>query len=152
MKGAGSMSNQLSEDYITACMAAKQTIQFLPNPPVGLQRRHVYLIKICHDLSQKLNEVRVSDIAETVNVTMPSITRDIKVLEENGYLVKEENSEDKRVVNLQLTPKGIELYQNLIYDFHKKNSELLKEIPEEEIKTTIQTIIKIYNLMEQEYL
>ncbi len=146
------MSNQLSEDYITACMVAKQTLQFLPESPADLQRRHVYIVKICYDLSQELNEVRVSDVAETINVTMPSITRDIKILGEKGYLIKEENSEDKRVVNLKLTAKGLELYQRTVYDFHKKNSELFEAIPKGEVLTTIQTIHKIFGLMEKEYL
>lgn len=146
------MSNQLSEDYITACMVAKQTLQFLPEPPADLQRRHVYIVKVCYDLSQKLSDVRVSDVAEAINSTMPSITRNIKVLEEMGYLVKEENREDKRVVNLKLTTKGLKLYQRLVYDFHKKNSELFEGLCEADILTTIRTIHQIYELMAHEHL
>ncbi|NMA65770.1 MAG: MarR family transcriptional regulator, partial [Clostridiaceae bacterium] len=60
------MTNKLSEDYIDACMCAKQTLQFLPEPPPELQKRHVYIIKVCYDLSLRLKEVRVSDVAETI--------------------------------------------------------------------------------------
>lgn len=146
------MTNKLSEDYTYACMSAKQTLQFLPEPPPELQRRHVYIIKVCYDLSLRLKEVRVSDVAETINVTLPSITRNITALEKKGYLIKEKNRKDKRVVNIKLSEKGLALYQTLIYDFHKKNSELFKEIPEEDIHITIKTIHKIYRLMEKEYM
>lgn len=145
------MNNKLSEDYIDACVSAKRTTQFLPEPPAELQKRHVYIIKICYDLSQQLEEVRVSDVAEAVNLTLPSITRNITTLEKHGYLRKEENSKDKRVININLTEKGLALYQSIIYDFHKKNSEVLQEIPEEDIRITIQTIQRIYQLMEKEY-
>lgn len=145
------MTNKLSEDYIDACMHAKQTIQFLPEPPADLQKRHIYIIKICHDLSLRLNEVRVSDIAETINLTLPSITRNITTLEEKGYLIKEKNSKDKRAVNIKLSDKGLALYQSQIYDFHKENSRLLQSISEKDIHITIKTIRKIYELMEKEY-
>lgn len=146
------MNSKLSDDYIHACMSAKRTTQFLPEPPAELQKRHVHIIKICHDLSLKLDEVRVSDVAEAINVTLPSITRNITTLEKNGYLRKEENSKDKRVVNIVLTDKGLALYKKDVYDFHKRNTELLAEIPEEDIRITIKTIHKIYHLMEQEYI
>lgn len=146
------MTPKLSDDYFRACISAKRTAQFLPDPPPGLRKRHVYIIMICYDLSQELDEVRMSDVANKINMTLPSITRNITTLEENGYLRKEENSEDKRVVNILLTDKGLELYRKDVYDFHKENSELLKEIPEEAIQTTIKTIHKIYHMMEKEYM
>lgn len=146
------MTNKLSEDYIDACMNAKQTIQFLPESPVDLQKRHIYIIKICYDLSLRLKEVRVSDVAERINLTLPSITRNITTLEEKGYLIKEKNSEDKRAVNIKLSDKGLALYQTQIYDFHKKNSQLLQSISEDDIRIAIKTIYKIYSLMEKEYM
>lgn len=146
------MPNKLSEDYIDACMVAKRTVQFLPESPAELQKRHIYIIKICYDLSLELDEVRVSDVAEAINVTLPSITRNITTLEEEGYLIKEENSKDKRVVNIRLSEKGLETYHALIYDFHKKNSEVLSTIPQEDIEITIKTINKIYQAMEKEYM
>lgn len=103
-----------------ACMSAKQTVQFLPEPPSELQKRHVYIIKICYDLSLRLKEVRVSDIAETINGTLPSITKNIATLEKN--------SKDKRAINIKLSDKGLAIYQTKIYDFHKKNSALFKDI------------------------
>ncbi|HIZ71718.1 MAG TPA: MarR family transcriptional regulator [Candidatus Atopostipes pullistercoris] len=145
------MTPELSEEYIFACMRAKRTTQFLPDPPSGLRKRHIYIIKVCYDLSLELDEVRVSDVAERINVTLPSVTRNITTLEEKGYLKKEENSEDKRVVNILLTDKGLALFEKDIYDFHKKNSELLKDVPEEDVRVTIKTIHRIYHLLEKEY-
>lgn len=143
------MDSQLSEEYIDACFSAKHTMRFLPDPPSEVQKRHVYIIKTLYNLSKELKEVRISDIAETIGVTLPSITKNINTLENLGYVKKESNTEDKRVVNIQLTEKGLDLYQEVIYEFHEKNSQILKDIPEEDIRLTIKTIYRIHDLMEQ---
>lgn len=145
------MDSKLSDDYIAACMWAKKTVLFLPEPPAGLQKRHIYIVKICYELSKKQDEVRVTDIADAIKVTLPSITKNISTLEKKGYIKKEANSEDKRVINIVLTEKGLALYKEEVYDFHDRNSQLLKEIPEADIRLTIQTMHKIHQLMEQEY-
>lgn len=146
------MDHQLSEEYIDACMCAKQTIQFLPEPPLEVQKRHIYIIKTLYNLSIKLDEVRISDIAETIGVTLPSITKNITTLEKQGYINKEANKEDKRVVNIRLTKKGLALHQKMVYDFHHKNSQILEEVPDEDIRLTIKTIYRIHDLMERAHL
>lgn len=93
----------------------------------------------------------MSDVAEKIDVTLPSITRNITTLEENGYLRKEESTKDKRVINIILTDKGVALYKEYVCDFHKRNSEVLKDIPEEDIRVTIKTFHEIYRLMEEEH-
>lgn len=146
------MDSQLSEEYIDACRCAKQTIQFLPDPPLEVQKRHIFIIKTLYNLSMKLEEVRVSDIAEAIGVTLPSITKNITTLEKQGYIKKEANLEDKRVVNIYLTKKGLALHQKMVQDFHRKNSQILKDVPDEDIRLTIKTIYRIHNLMEQAHL
>lgn len=145
------MDSQLSEEYIDACLSAKHTMRFLPEPPPEVQQRHVYIIKTLYNLSKELTEVRISDIAETLGVTLPSITKNITSLEDLGYIKKVANIEDKRVVNIKLTKKGLTLHQKIVYEFHHKNSQILKDIPEEDIRLTIKTIYRIYDLMEQEH-
>lgn len=145
------MTPELSEEYLLACIIARRTTHFLPAPPPELQKRHIHIIRICYKLSLELDEVRVSDVAEKIDVTLPSITRNITTLEENGYLRKEESTKDKRVINIILTDKGVALYKEYVCDFHKRNSEVLKDIPEEDIRVTIKTFHEIYRLMEEEH-
>ncbi|WP_035052926.1 MarR family winged helix-turn-helix transcriptional regulator [Carnobacterium pleistocenium] len=143
------MDSKLSEEYIDACLNAKQTLRFLPEPPPEIQKRHIYIIKTLYNLSKKLTEVRVSDVAEEIGLTLPSITKNIALLETLSYIKKEPNAADKRVVNIRLTEKGLLLHQEIVYDFHYKNGQILKDIPEEDIRLTIKTIYRIYALMEQ---
>ena len=41
-----------SERYISACIAAKKTLQFLPVPPKDLRRQQIYQLKVLHDLME----------------------------------------------------------------------------------------------------
>lgn len=146
------MEKQLSEEYFAGCMRAKQTLRFLPDPPADLQRRHIYILKTIYSLKEEFGMVRVSDIAEKIDVTLPSITKNIAELEEAGYVMKVTNTEDRRVVNIELTNKGLSLYKEAVLDFHEKNSRIFKDIPQEDIRTTIETIYRVYSLLEKEYL
>lgn len=47
------MDRERSEAYLGACMIAKRTTEFLPTPPNGLQRRHIYILKTCYHLKEK---------------------------------------------------------------------------------------------------
>ncbi|WP_232219577.1 hypothetical protein [Carnobacterium pleistocenium] len=46
------MDSKLSEEYIDACLNAKQTLRFLPEPPPEIQKRHIYIIKTLYNLSK----------------------------------------------------------------------------------------------------
>ncbi|CAI3357545.1 winged helix DNA-binding protein [Enterococcus cecorum] len=137
-----------SERYISACIAAKKTLQFLPVPPKDLRRQQIYQLKVLHDLMECQDSVKISDIAHRIGTTLPSVTKSMNELEENGYVKKVENLQDKRITNIALTDKGQAIYDQLIYQFHVQNAEVLADIQEEELNTTIETIRKIYQKMD----
>ncbi|EOH89000.1 MarR family winged helix-turn-helix transcriptional regulator [Enterococcus villorum] len=141
------MDRKLSERYFGACMVAKRTTHFLPAPPKGLQRRHIYILKTCYNLKKANGTVKISDIAQEIGSTLPSVTKNIAKLEELGYMKKQANEKDRRVINVEPTEKGLALYQQDVYDFHEKNTEVLQDIPTEDIETTIRTIERIYEQM-----
>lgn len=143
------MDRILSERYLGACMVAKRTTHFLPAPPEGLQRRHIYILKTCYNLKKENGAVKISDIAQAIGSTLPSVTKNIAVLEKLGYMKKQANEKDRRVINVEPTEKGLALYQQDVYDFHEKNAEVLQDIPIEDIETTIRTIERIYQEMDR---
>ena len=145
------MNRDLSKAYIGACMKAKRTTNFLPEPPEKVQRRHILILKIIHELAEKQAEVKISDVARKINVTLPSVTKNINELDKLGYLEKVANSADKRIVNIVSTPKGDALYQQDVVDWHEQNAALLQDISEADLNTTIATIGKIYDIMRAQY-
>ncbi len=141
------MDRERSEDYLGACMTAKRTTRFLPAPPPGLQRRHIYILKTCYHLKEANGTVKISDIAQAIAGTLPSVTKNVATLEELGYMKKQINEKDRRIVNVDLTEKGLALYRRDVHEFHEQNAKILQEIPTEELDITIRTIKRIYDLM-----
>ena len=82
------MDQERSEAYLGACMIAKRTTEFLPTPPNGLQRRHIYILKTCYHLKETNGTVKISDIAKAIKGTLPSVTKNVATLEELGYIVR----------------------------------------------------------------
>lgn len=57
-------------------------------------------------LGQKLSQLTVSELAETVTVSRPAITRMVELLTEAGLVKKLDNALDGRSVMVRLTPAG----------------------------------------------
>lgn len=142
------MDWKYSERYISACMVAKKTLQFLPVLPKDLRRQQIHQLKVLHDLMACQDSVKISDIAHRIGTTLPSITKSMNELEENGYVKKVENLRDKRIINIALTDKGQAIYDQLIFQFHVQNAKVLADISKDELNTTITTIHKIYQRMD----
>ena len=54
-----------------------------------------------------------SKIATMMNVDSPSITRSLDILELRGHIERVHQTKDRRVVLLQLTPKGLRITQQM---------------------------------------
>jgi len=48
----------------------------------------------------------ITEISQEMNITLPSVTAMIKRLEKKGYVVKERDSDDGRLVHIKLTDAG----------------------------------------------
>jgi len=55
----------------------------------------------------------VSRLAEIERVSAPTISRMVKDLEYEGYVEKISDENDKRVLKLQVTPKGVEIMKRV---------------------------------------
>ena len=71
-------------------------------------------------------------------------------MEKKGYLQKIISENDARVVNLSLTEKGKELYTIFVKIYQKELSKILKEVSEEKILITIETILEISKIIKNQ--
>ena len=71
----------------------------------------------CKSMSQK-------ELAEQLNITAPSITSSIRKMEQAGYIVRETDPDDQRVMRLMLTKKGCSCIQS-IKDVKDKMEDIL---------------------------
>ena len=82
----------------------------------------------------------MSELANRLNVTQGAVTQMATRLEKKGYVVRQKDTEDKRVTTISLTEKGKVLCEQHI-DFDKREhanvSEMLGEFSDEELEKLI---------------
>ena len=85
----------------------------------------------------------MSTVAKTMSVTVGTLTIAINHLVKKGYVDRQRSSEDRRVVYISLSEKGVKAYYH-----HKKFHEqmidsVVKELTEEELEALVKALTKL---------
>ncbi len=91
---------------------------------------------------------RSTNLGPKMAIEPTSLTRIIKLLEDNGYIYKEKTSSDKREVIIKLTEKGLNsrnLSKEVVVNFNKKVVEKIPTEKMEIFKEVMTDILKIAN-------
>ena len=91
---------------------------------------------------------RSTNLGPKMAIEPTSLTRIIKLLEDNGYIYKEKTTADKREVIIKLTDKGINsrnLSKEVVQNFNKKIVERIEPEKFEIFKDVMADILKIAN-------
>ena len=129
---------------------AGRILDYLPPLPEGVNISYIHILDSVYTLSLKKEFVRVSDVSKDRNLPLSGITRTVKEMEKKEYLQKIISENDARVVNLSLTEKGKELYTIFVKIYQKELSKILKEVSEEKILITIETILEISKIIKNQ--
>lgn len=85
----------------------------------------------------------VSDIAEDLDITLPSVTIAAKKLIKKKYVVKHKNEKDKRSVSLHLTESGEKINRIHSYFHYRLTKAVVNELTEEERLVMLKGIGKL---------
>ncbi len=91
---------------------------------------------------------RSTNLGPKMAIEPTSLTRIIKLLEDNGYIYKEKTTNDKREVIIKLTDKGLtsrNLSKEVVVNFNKKVVEKISSDKMEIFKEVMYDILKIAN-------
>ena len=77
----------------------------------GLSLREMHVIQEIIDARDAGESTRSGDIAQRLDVTCGTLTASVKALEQKGFVLRRRDDADKRVVNLEVTPKGMEAHR-----------------------------------------
>ena len=91
---------------------------------------------------------RSTNLGPKMAIEPTSLTRIIKLLEDNGYIYKEKTTTDKREVIIKLTDKGLNsrnLSKEVVLNFNKKVLERIAPEKFEVFKEVMTDILKIAN-------
>jgi DNA-binding MarR family transcriptional regulator len=113
-----------------------------PFPELSLTEVHVI------EAVSKETFPTMSNVAKRLQVTVGTLTTNVKSIVKKGFLTKETYTKDRRFTILSITPKG---YEALAYhdEFHKKLTDLCDVyIPAERFKWVTETFGKINDALE----
>jgi DNA-binding MarR family transcriptional regulator len=91
---------------------------------------------------------RSTNLGPKMAIEPTSLTRIIKLLEDNGYIYKEKTTTDKREVIIKLTDKGLNsrnMSKEVVVNFNKKVMEKIAPEKIEVFKDVMHEIMKIAN-------
>ena len=126
---------------------AGRILDYLPPLPEGVNISYIHILDSVYTLSLKKEFVRVSDVSKDRNLPLSGITRTAKEMEKKGYIKKVISDDDARVINLFLTEKGMELYTIFVKNYQKELAKILKDISEEKLLITVETIYRVSEIM-----
>lgn len=82
----------------------------------------------------------MSSIARKLNITVGSLTTAMNSLVNKKYVERRRSEEDRRVVYVKLTKKGMKAYQHHA-EYHRKMTEaILAKLDEEELPVLMKTL------------
>lgn len=136
---------ELTKQLIDSFHLAKKIPGMLPELPNHLTPRHIHILD--HVCQAEEPGIRISEIAKKMHSTMPSITKMVSELEEKGLVEKSRDPKDRRAYTVHAAPSGMEIYRIYVEEYYEHLAELLKEIPEEDIRTAVRVIQTAYDRM-----
>lgn len=101
----------------------------------------LYCIGFCEDLK----DIKLSDIAMRLKVTLPAVTHKIQTLEYAGLIKKEKDPNDLRKTYVKLTEKGEAFVFTTKKTYYEPLLNILQAIGEEDKEHLIRILEKVSN-------
>lgn len=117
------------------------TVNFFEKPHKYAEEDSLYMREV-HFVVEvgSMGAPTMSEVANRLNVTQGAVTQMATRLEKKGYVIRQKDTEDKRVTTISLTEKGkILCEEHIAYDQkeYAAVSEMLKEFSDEELEKLI---------------
>lgn len=133
------MSENLSLKAFVVIMKASKTLDELVKKDIADHGMKMSDFAILEALFHKGRQT-IKQISEAVLINTGSITYVIDKLEKNDYLQRIHCKEDRRVVYIEITPKGNDVMNEIFPKHQKMIEELFSDIKDEDKRTLIDTV------------
>lgn len=141
------MNSQKTKDMLDSFYMAKRILDLLPELPEGVLPSYIRYLERVIELQETHEKVKVSDLSSALNLPRPGVTRTVNSMVEKGYLNKMSSKEDGRVTYIEISDKGMALFEKFNREFFNDLSSSLNHISVEEADIMIETIEKFYQVM-----
>lgn len=137
------MTTENAKRMMDAFYLGKRIFDRQPELPKGVTSSYIHVLDAIVQLERKGIDVRVSDISDKLSISRPGITRTIKQMESQGYILKTPDTADGRVVHITLTEQGRGLHEHFVDEYFRKVTGLLEGIQDAEIEEMCRIVSRI---------
>lgn len=95
-------------------------------------------------------EVNMTEIADYIHVPLNTATGIISRMEKSGLVIRTHSKEDKRVVNIGFSEKGIEQFEKLIGKIISYGVQIVESFTKEEMALFYKMTFKAMEILRQE--
>lgn len=128
--------------FNTILRLEEKTLESLTNNNLSISE--VHLLETILETT-KQTENTATNIANAAGITLGSLTTAVKTLEKKGYLVRERDKNDKRIVHIIPTPIAIFVHRQH-EEFHEKMvEEIVTNLSLQEEEILVDALSKVQN-------
>lgn len=127
-------------------LAVRKLAADLAKEEIGLTKPQFFIL----NLLSKREKCTVSELADEMFVKPSAITTMIDRLYKSGFVLRERDEEDRRVVYVQLSEKGKEMLEHARAERRKIIERYLKQLQPDELEQFVRIIEKIVETNEKE--
>lgn len=93
--------------------------------------------------------MKTSDLTKILCITKPATSKMLNTLEENGYIKRCSNKNDRRVVYVRVTDEGEKYLEEEIKKFNNFTCKVIEKIGEEDTDNLIRLFGKLSDVIEE---
>jgi DNA-binding MarR family transcriptional regulator len=107
------------------------------------QGRFVVLLSLLDKSKNCPTSKTPAELADHAGVTRATMTGLVDTLERDGLVTRAPDPDDRRMMSVQLTPKGEGRLQAILPDYFQRIAALMKPLSENERKTLLKLLLKV---------
>ena len=111
----------------------------------GVRTNILKIMRYINDISP----LKASELSNLTKIQISNLTPIINKLEEEEYVERVTNTDDRRVVKIKLTPKGVKLQEEMMNIEKTKIQNLYRMIPKDKISQLNDGITEIVNFLKE---
>jgi len=93
--------------------------------------------------------ITMNELSNLSRVTQTTMTRTVDILVRDGYIERIRNEEDRMVVNVKLTEKGLHTVNNIKASLRQTGDAVFSKIPANKKEQVISILFLMLNIMEE---
>lgn len=143
---AAALNDLLVSTFNTILKLEEQTIQSMNGDKLSISELH--MLESIHREPEKGRTI--TDIAQDLSITLPTVTVAINKLAQKGYVRKQKGREDGRTVHVLLTEEGRRAEVSHRY-FHRQMAHAVtKDIPDAEREVLLQGLLNLRTFIQNQ--